>query len=660
MSPRQPRQTRITSDRGESEAHTAPEREALDRPTVPPTPVPVANSRGRRSRVSEVAILPERGAADAPDVFDVATPTARGRVRAVPRSPVRGARPDAPIGEAVAGPAPVRVTIPAVSAVSDAVRQRLKAGREQHEVVGPLVGWLHSLGYEDGQLVYGRGEWKVPKTPSEASKRDRGESFEGFPVDIAIFDSVANVRDPHHVIGFIETKQPDEIGGVTQLEIYMNHEPHVQMGIWTNTPDPTASVVFSFRNNQGVLERHYRVLSTTPQAGQPFRATSQPLTYASLAAPSKDALQRIIKRLLDVVVSSDSNVTRREDQLDQVCGLLLLKLHSDQRLKLESSGNPTATPIFRTWSTPEQTAQNLRGAYEDLVNTMPDTFTTAQDRTLRLSDRTVHDCAEMLTPYLLIDVGTAAISAAFQLLRTEALKQGEGQYFTPEPVVRACIRLMQVSPADVLIDPAAGTGGFVVSALEDVQRQYPGAAVEISRWAQTNLFAIDKDAIGVKLTKAIMKIAGDGSAHCVRGDSIRKHLWQREFPHLQGALFSDGRFSKVVTNPPFGAGLIVKADDARLAGMDIASSRDQTTGQMSWRDLEIGIHFIQRGHQLLRMNGWLGIVLPETYFFSPTYGWLQEWMRQRFIPKYIVNIPMEAFTPFCRAKTNFYVFQKIA
>ena len=90
---------------------------------------------------------------------------------------------------------------------------------------------------------------------------------------------------------------------------------------------------------------------------------------------------------------------------------------------------------------------------------------------------------------------------------------------------------------------------------------------DLSKWAQTHVFGIEKDAIGLKLTKAIMQIAGDGFAHCARGDSVRTHKWTSDFPHLTSGTYKDGRFTVVVTNPPFGKNLRVSATDARLSGL---------------------------------------------------------------------------------------------
>ncbi len=55
----------------------------------------------------------------------------------------------------------------------------------------------------------------------------------------------------------------------------------------------------------------------------------------------------------------------------------------------------------------------------------------------------------------------------------------------------------------------------------------------------------------------------------------------------------------------------------------------------------------------------MGIVLPETYFFSHMYRWLPGWLEGRFVLRGMLNVAMEAFEEFCRAKTNFYIFEKI-
>lgn len=467
------------------------------------------------------------------------------------------------------------------------IAAKLKRGAEQQQVVGPLVEFLVSVGWKLDQMVFGRKEWRVPRNPSESHKRDMGQSFKAYPCDVAIFDSAERRHDPRHLIMIVETKAPKEKGrndktpkeqrGVSQLEDYMGLEPHARVGVWVDNADASAPAIFVFRDESGRLVQRNRLLQDVPRPGEPISLEQKRLTFDDLTAPSEQAIKRAIRDLLNRVVVEDGRVTRREDQLDQLCNLLLLKLHSDRRAKLK----PKDPPLFRPLETPARTAEEIRMQFQRLVERCPETFVTAQDKEIRFANSTIHNCVERLSPYRMVDVGVSALATGFQVLRAAALRQEEGQYFTPQPVIEAGVRLLDIDLDDLVIDPACGTGGFLVESLLQMQRKYPGNENEIARWAQTNLFGMDKDSIGVKLTKAIMQIAGDGSAHCVRGDSVRTHLWSSDYPHLNSGDFANGRFSVVVTNPPFGKNLTISAEDARLAGLDIAAPNED-----SYQELE--------------------------------------------------------------------------
>ncbi len=536
------------------------------------------------------------------------------------------------------------------SDVAAAVRAKLKDTPEQRDVVGPLVLYLIGQGWSIEQIQFGRREWRVPKNPSQATNRERGRSFEGFPVDVAVFDDPQNYGDYRHLLFIVECKQPNETAGVAQLETYYAAEPHAKLGIWVNDADPSANATFLFRQqDRGLLKR--MKVSQIPQPGDEIKPDSKKIHFADLIQPTESTLRRTFSDLLDRVVVGDSNVTRGEDRLDQLCNLILLKLESDKQAK----ASPGSAVVFRPMESAGRTAEAIRKRYSQFVNVYPGVFTLERDKKLTFSDDTIAHCVESLAQLRLIDLGVATISVAFQVLRAEALKAGEGQYFTPQAVIEAGVQLLEVQWEDIVIDPACGTGGFLVEVMLDMARRNSGMSeVELSRWAQTRVHGIEQDAIGLKLTKAIMQIAGDGSANCVRGDSVRVHKWGSEFPHLNSPSFQNGRFSVVVTNPPFGKNLKVSADDARLAGLDLAKADAD-----EYKELEIGLLFLQRAHQLLKVGGRVGIVLPETYFFSSNYVFLFEWMKKRLKPIVVANIPMEAFQGFCRAKTNFYVFEKI-
>jgi type I restriction enzyme M protein len=79
--------------------------------------------------------------------------------------------------------------------------------------------------------LFGQPEWRVPKSPSESNRREKKTAFNGFPVDIAVFDDQKTVGDPKRLPPLIECKQSTETAGVAQLESYVVGEPHVQLGV---------------------------------------------------------------------------------------------------------------------------------------------------------------------------------------------------------------------------------------------------------------------------------------------------------------------------------------------------------------------------------------------------------------------------------------------
>ena len=149
-----------------------------------------------------------------------------------------------------------------------AITSLLKGTVEQRTVVGPLVQQLVSLGWDISQMVFGKKEWRIPKTPSEATKREKGHSFSGFPVDIAVFDKIENCGDPSHILFIIECKRQEEKAGVAQLEAYFVGEPHAQLGIWTNNAEETAQGVFLYRGAEGRAILKRSCLKSLPRPGE--------------------------------------------------------------------------------------------------------------------------------------------------------------------------------------------------------------------------------------------------------------------------------------------------------------------------------------------------------------------------------------------------------
>lgn len=527
-----------------------------------------------------------------------------------------------------------------------------------------VIGKLATLGWSPDRLRW-KPEWPIPATPHDLSKREKGQKYAvAGATDLVAFADDSGASHALQVI--FEFKAPDLDAGREQLMRYLSMEPMAKLGYWTNG---SASLAIYKRHINDWLEVEGAAL---PQPDDDLtRPPENPPTWNSLRLPTDVELSAALRRLVDTVVIQDSRATRREDQLRELLHVMLVKLDNDAHFSLKvHADEPVRFRIYGDEHTRvEKTAEQVRKQFKDYYARQQNRVFNQDDRDqIQLTDETLYRVVAELSPYRVLGDDMEVLSKAFQVFRASALKSGEGQFLTPQRVIRPCVMALEITSQDSVIDPACGTGGFLHEALRQVkENEFPdeSESYHIVKYANDNLYGVDMDSIGVKLTKALMIAFRDGSTHVLQGDSVRVHTWKNSFPRLDQELGStqvrDGvarKFTVVVTNPPFGEKLKISAADARAGRYTISQSAAE--GKKSeYVDLEIGLIFLEHAYRLLQVGGRVGIVLPETYFFSFSYRWLPNWLEGRLKLRGMVNIAMEAFEEFCRAKTNFYIFEKV-
>ena len=527
----------------------------------------------------------------------------------------------------------------------------ISAGKEEINATQPLLEILiNEAGWSAGQIVSRPNQWRVPASPS---------SRRVWPVDIAIFSEERFVRDPAHVRILCECKQPDNNTGIQQLKVYLDREPHARVGIWFNGIEHKVI----YKTSQGY---------TTAPDGTPIPSPldsyipvdRKVLTYRDLKnAPS---LVPLFRRIRDRLATLDRNVNRDEEILPDISLLLLLKIRDEQDHRFR----PNTPLAFQINDNVSRTAGRIRNLLRSEVKKNSELFGAAgREIRFQIDNASIHYIVENLQNFQILSNDGDVVAQAFQVIRGKAYKGEEGQYFTPPSVVKIAVAAVNPGPEDRVIDPACGSGSFLAAALNNVVRRLErlyggdenGLKLAKREWSTTNLFAIDKDAVSVRLSKAYLSMLGDGSTHVYKADSIRPSKWWSAL----SANIQDGTFSVVMTNPPFGTKLKVPRTIAREEGYTLArvSSFDAKTGDWTFKDTyrkrDLGLLFLERSVRLLEDGGRLAIVLPDTYLFSNSYAWLVRWLSQYTIT-HSVNVPIEAFEPHCRAKTSIIVLKKQA
>lgn len=272
----------------------------------------------------------------------------------------------------------------------------------------------------------------------------------------------------------------------------------------------------------------------------------------------------------------------------------------------------------------------------------------------------------------MIDSERDAIADAFETFIGPSLKGGQGQFFTPRNVVKLLVEMVNPSIDDKLIDPACGSGGFLVEATRDIWRKvetrgaslgWPDSeiAAEKQEVAIKNIRGIDKDNFLSKVAKAYMTIIGDGrgGVFCENGLEASSNWKSITRDHIQL-----GSFDVVITNPPFGKKL--KIDDLAILGSFQLGHKWTLNRTSHVYDKTSTVHqgqspqilFVERCLELLRPGGRLGIIAPESMFCNPSHRYIVQFIKSVARIRAVVSLPEELFQPYTHAKTCAVVIEK--
>ena len=250
-----------------------------------------------------------------------------------------------------------------------------------------------------------------------------------------------------------------------------------------------------------------------------------------------------------------------------------------------------------------------------------------------------------------------AIGDAFETFIGPALRGAEGQFFTPRNVVKMIIDMVNPAAGDAILDPACGSGGFLIAALSHVWGGLREEAVE-RRWSERELArreqraatdsfrGVDKDGFLAQVTKAYMALVGDGRGGIFCANSLQH---PSDWPGQMSDKIELGKFDVVVTNPPFGKKIVVRGNKL-LSQYDLGRrwKRNDTDG--AWEETGVlqdrqppQIVFLERCLQLLHSGGRLGIVLPESILGMPTHGYVITWLRANAKIRGVIAMPEDLF-----------------
>ncbi|WP_111721373.1 class I SAM-dependent DNA methyltransferase [Homoserinimonas sp. OAct 916] len=186
---------------------------------------------------------------------------------------------------------------------------------------------------------------------------------------------------------------------------------------------------------------------------------------------------------------------------------------------------------------------------------------------------------------------------------------GAGQYFTPRDLIQAIVDVVQPTADDTVIDPACGTGGFLLVAHDFASRDAEHLT-PIQRDRLRDEFAHGTELVDGTARLAAMNLLlhGIGTSN---GDSLID---------VRDALIADpgDRYSVVLSNPPFGrkSSMTMVGADGRESKEDSEIERADFVTTTSNKQL----NFVQHIMTILDINGRAAVVLPDNVLFEGGAG----------------------------------------
>jgi len=476
----------------------------------------------------------------------------------------------------------------------------------------------------------------------------------GHEIHAKAADIIVYREDKITPLVIIETKNPTVEKGLDQLKTYINSEG-APIGVWSNGVEK----VVLYRP----YPREFQTLRDLPRADQTIEdVLEEKLTLDDL---QKDYDLVKILKILEELVLAGAGV----DSFNEIFKLIYAKLFDEKEARKRKDNEV----YFRQSKDSKITYDVINKLFQSACNEWPGVFNSHEK--IDLAPNHLSVCVDEFSKIRLLNSNLEVIDAAFEYLLPDVAKGKKGQYFTPRHVIDMAVKMLNPKDDEYVIDPACGSGGFLIHAMRYVWNNDLKQADKTAKtdYARKYIYGIDFDDKPVKIARAMMLIAGDGRSHILKLNSLNTKEWQgdesekeRARAELRERLHKFEDYDKdknnkdnfkyfdydiLLSNPPF-AGEI--HETPLLKEYDLAKN---DKGKLR-NKMERHILFIERSLELVRPGGRLAIVLPQGVFNNSNMEYVRDYLLEKARILAVVGLEGNTFKPHAGVKTSVIFLQK--
>lgn len=463
-----------------------------------------------------------------------------------------------------------------------------------------------------------------------------------------------------------KVKSSDRKEGVGQLHSYMAACPNSIYGMWTNGLER-----FCYRKVETKGKIVFEELPDLPGFGQSGDEAERP-QFDQLKPASSDALLFAFRRCHNYIAGNQG--LQKPQAFWELLKLIFCKIHDEREsadVEFYAAGNERAGI-----NGPLKVKKRLDGLFDAVKLDYPAIF-QAND-VIALNPPVLAYLVSQLQMYSLLESDVDVKGHAYEEIVGSNLRGDRGEFFTPRNICNMAVAMLDPSEGQVMLDPACGTGGFLISAMNHViekiraaelekwkgdhKRADPKVAARIAKFAGACIVGLDFNPELVKATKMNMVMNNDGAGGLYQANSLASPATWEEALRDRALL---GAVDLIFTNPPFGSKIPVD-DPAILEKFDLghAWSYDEKTdawtmGEGTQKSQPPEILFIERCVRFLKPGtGRVAMVLPDGILGSPGLGYVREWILANTRVLASIDLHPDTFQPNVSVQTSVLVMQR--
>ena len=414
--------------------------------------------------------------------------------------------------------------------------------------------------------------------------------------DLVVFQDDARTRP----FAVIECKRD----GITDAEFNQAVEQACGNGTWAKFRAQYVGVVagqtrrfLDFTEKYGVLEREANIIADLPkQYGKPEEYRYRKGTKEDIQPVSKETLIATIKKCHQTLWGGGR--LSPPMAFGELCKLLFVKIQ-DEKIP-RRNGQPYEFQI-KTHEPSRKLADRIKAIYDIAKQRDPQVFTD----TIRIDDATLRTLVSHMESVSFSKTDLDTKGVAFEQFMDGFFKGDFGQYFTPREIIAFAVEMMQPKADELVLDPACGSGGFLLYALDKVRREandyHDSNSVEhYKHWhdfAEKNLYGIEINDEIARVAKMNMIIHDDGHTNVAGEDALERFEAIRKRTGNNG--FKADRFDLILTNPPFGAQVNL-TERPYLRDYDLGNQEGKKGERKPRNNQKTEILFIERIYQFLK------------------------------------------------------------